>query len=300
MERILVPTDGSDAAEAAFEHALDVAADRDATLHVLNVADTTQPSLTRLGTDVVDALEREGDEIVAAAADRAADRGIAVTTHVVQGDPRETIVEFATVGDPDGDDAGRAFDLVVMGAHGRRGLGEYILGSVTDYVVNRSEVPVLTVRAADDATATYPYGDVLVPTDGSVHATAAVELGSQFANRCGGTLHLLSVMDELPEVADAELAPLPEQLEANLQAVLDEEAATAERAGADDVTTAIATGTVPREVLAYAEAEGIDLIVMGTHGRTGIDRHLIGSFTERVIRTSPVPVLTTQGTAESD
>ncbi|NUB89837.1 universal stress protein [Haloterrigena sp. SYSU A558-1] len=302
--RILVPTDGSDSARAALEHALDIAADRDAVVHVLNVADTNQPSLTRLGTQVVDALEEEGEEIVSAAAELAAERDVAVSTHVVQGEPRETIVEFVTAGaesESESDDAdGVAFDFVVMGAHGRRGLGEYILGSVTDYVVNRSEVPVLTVRAADDARATYPYGDVLVPTDGSVHARAAVELGAQFANRCGGTLHLLSVMDELPEVADAETAPLPAQLEENLREALEEDAATAARAGADDVETAIETGSVPREVLAYAEAEAIDLVVMGTHGRTGIDRHLLGSFTERVIRTSPVPVLTTRRAEEMD
>ena len=298
--RILVPTDGSDSARAALEHALDIAADQDAVVHVLNVADTNQPSLTRLGTQVVDALEEEGEEIVSAAAELAAERDVTVSTHVVQGEPRETIVEFVTAGAESDDADGVAFDFVVMGAHGRRGLGEYILGSVTDYVVNRSEVPVLTVRAADDARATYPYTNVLVPTDGSVHARAAVELGAQFANRCGGTLHLLSVMDELPEVADAETAPIPDQLEANIQEALDEDAATATQAGADDVETAITTGSVPREVLTYAEAEAIDLVVMGTHGRTGLDRHLLGSFTERVIRTSPVPVLTTRRADEMD
>ncbi|WP_339105635.1 universal stress protein [Haloterrigena salinisoli] len=301
--RILVPTDGSDSARAALEHALDIAADQDAIVHVLNVADTNEPSLTRLGTQVVDALEEEGEGIVSAAAELAEERGVPVSTHVVQGEPRETIVRFVTAGSdesqPDHAD-GVAFDFVVMGAHGRRGLGEYILGSVTDYVVNRSEVPVLTVRAADDATVTYPYTDVLVPTDGSVHATAAVELGARFANRCGGALHLLSVMDELPEVADAETAPLPEQLEENIQEVLDDDAATAEAAGAGDVRTAIATGSVPREVISYADDEEIDLIVMGTHGRTGLDRHLLGSFTERVIRTSPVPVLTTRRPDEMD
>lgn len=325
--RILVPTDGSDSATAALEHALEVAVDRDATVYVLNVADTKTPSLTRLGTHVIDTLEREGEEIVSDAADLAADRGASVSTHVVQGDPREVIVEFATAGvsDSQSDDSGDAepvssvvseprsdgsdddrsessvgFDLIVMGVHGRRGLSEYLLGSVTDYVVNRSEIPVLTVRAADDATQTFPYANVLVPTDGSDHATAAVELGARVADRHGATLHLLSVMDELPEVPGSETARLPEQLEENLHAVLDEEAATARQAGADDVTTAIETGSVPREVLAYADAEGIDLIVMGTHGRTGIDRHLLGSFTERVIRTSPVPVLTTRRSAEMD
>lgn len=320
--RILVPTDGSDSATAALEHALDVAADRDATVYVLNVADTNEPSLTRLGTDVVDTLEQEGQEIVSEAAELAADRDVTVSTHVVQGDPRDVIVEFATTGvseprsdgSEDGgmssgvsdeqsnaeDETSVAFDLIVMGAHGRRGLSEYVLGSITDYVVNRSEIPVLTVRSADDATRPFPYTDVLVPTDGSVHATAAVELGASVAARHDATLHLLSVVDELPEVLEAEDAEIPEEVREDIQATLDEDAATAERAGVTDVTTAITTGSVPREVLSYADAEGIDLITMGTHGRTGIDRHLLGSFTERVIRTSPVPVLTTRRAEEMD
>ncbi|WP_254523746.1 universal stress protein [Natrinema caseinilyticum] len=291
--RILVPIDGSDPANAALEHALAIAAERGATVHLLNVADTNQPSLTRLGGDVVDVLEQEGAEIVSDAVEMAERRGVSVLTDVVQGDPRSVIVEYASTDE---------FDFVVMGAHGRRGLGEYVLGSTTDYVVNRSEVPVLTVRSADDATPTYPYTDILVPTDGSDHATEALELAAAFAEQTGARLHLLSVVDEIPEVIDAGTAELPAQLEENVQDVLDEARAAAEGTGIEDVTTTLETGSMPREVTAYADSEGIDLVVMGTHGHTGLDRHLLGSFTERVIRTSSVPVLTTRRgeTDESD
>lgn len=289
FSRILVPTDGSDPATAALEHALDIAADQGATIQLLHVADTKEPSLTRLGDEVVDVLEREGNDIISAAAERADERGVSVETAVVQGDPRTVIVESAT---------GDEFDLVVMGAHGRRGIGEYVLGSTTDCVVNRSEVPVLTVRSADDATRVYPYGDVLVPTDGSDHATVAVDEAASIAQRHGATLHLLSVVDELPEVVDPESTDLADQLEENVQEILDEAEATARRAGVDDVTTTIRAGSVARGITSYADEEGIDLVVMGTHGHTGLDRHLLGSFTERVIRTSPVPVFTTRRAEE--
>ncbi|WP_408958229.1 universal stress protein [Natrinema sp. 74] len=288
--RILVPTDGSDPATAALEHALDVAADVGATVHLLTVADTNEPSLTRLGGDVVDVLERESNEIVSDAAELAEQRNVSVVTDVVQGDPRSALVEYTTTDE---------FDLVVMGAHGRRGLGEYVLGSVTDHVVNRSDVPVLTVRPVDDAPSTYPYADILVPTDGSDHATAALELGATVAADHGARLHLLSVVDELPEVVEAETAQLSAQLEANVQEILDEAEAAAREAGVEDVTTTLAAGSTPREVTSYAEENGIDLVVMGTHGHTGLDRYLLGGFTERVIRTSPVPVLTTTR-ADSD
>ncbi|MDS0477963.1 universal stress protein [Natrinema sp. 1APR25-10V2] len=291
LTRILVPVDGSDPATAALEHAVDVAAEVGATIHVLNVANTNEPSLTRLGGEVVDVLEQEGNEIVSEAAELTERRNVPVVTDVVQGDPREVLVEYAATDD---------FDLVVMGAHGRRGLGEYVLGSVTDHVVNRSDVPVLTVRPTDGGRPAYPYADVLVPTDGSDHATAALELGAAFAAHHGARLHLLSVVDELPEVGDAGSVQLSEQLEANVQEILDEAAAVARNDGVDDVLTTLTTGSMPREVTSYADAEGIDLIVMGTHGHTGLDRHLLGSFTERVIRTAPVPVLTTRRADEAD
>ncbi|MDF9747065.1 universal stress protein [Natrinema salsiterrestre] len=283
--RLLVPTDGSNPATAALKHAIDIAADQDGTIQLVYVADTKEPSLTRLGGDVVDVLEQEGDEVVDEAAALAEDRSVSVTTDVVQGDPRTVLTQYAT---------GDAFDLIVMGAHGRRGIGEYVLGSVTDCVVNRSEIPVLTVRAAEDATRAYPYDDVLVPTDGSDHATAALELGTTVAERHGATLHLLSVVDELPEVIETESTRLSSQLEENVQELLDDAQSTAKRAGVENVTTTVTAGSVSREITSYAEAEGIDLVVMGTHGHTGLDRHLLGSFTDRVIRTSPVPVLTTR------
>lgn len=285
-DRILVPVDGSDSATAALEHALDVAARDGATVHLLYVADTNQPSLSTVGTEVVDALEEEGAGIVSSARERAAERGVSVVDEVVQGDPREVIVEAANA-DPT--------DLVVMGTTGRHGLSEYLLGSVTEHVVTASETPVVTVRPADDV-ARYPYRNVLVPTDGSDHARAAVELGAEIASRHDARLHLLFVVDEAVESLDTDSADLlGEEMGREL---LDAATAVAADHGVEDVETAIEVGPVPREIVAYTESAGIDLVAMGTHGRTGLDKLLLGSFAERVLRTAPVPVLTTTATAD--
>lgn len=141
-DAICFPTDGSDAANAALEHALDLATTYDAKLYVLYVADTNRDSVTTLGTTVVDALVEEGEATVEAVEKRAADRGIDVLADVVQGDPSQAIVEYV-------DD--RDVDLVVMGTHGRRGLDRYLLGSVTERVIRTVDVPVLVVRDEDDA-----------------------------------------------------------------------------------------------------------------------------------------------------
>ncbi|MFC4987912.1 universal stress protein [Saliphagus infecundisoli] len=281
---ILVPTDGSEPADAALEHAIDIAADTGATVHALYVADTNEPSLVRVGAEVEDVLEEEGQEVIEAARARAAGRGVDVDDRVIQGQPRNVILEYA---------ATEGVSMVVMGAHGRDGIGEYLLGSTTERVANACEVPVLTVRTGEGTRRTYPYEAVLVPTDGSEHARAALELGAAVAARHGASLHLLSIVDELPETIDAGTVALSEDVERTYEEHLGEAAEIAREAGVEDVVTAVESGSVPREVVAYAE-DGIDLVAMGTHGRSGLDRYLLGSFTDRVVRTSPAPVLTTR------
>ncbi|MDB2243281.1 universal stress protein [Halorubrum ezzemoulense] len=277
FERICVPTDGSDAAAAAFDHILAIAADHGATVQVLHVADTTRDSVTRIGGDVVDVLEREGESIVEEAAARAADRGVDAETAVRQGGVPETVTAYAEEVDA---------DLVAMSTRGRQGV-EHLVGSTTERVVRQSPVPVLALRPGDE-TVPYPYEDILVPTDGSPAATAALDRALPVAERAGATVHVLSVVDTgdvgigdhvdtLSEYADDAVAEGVERVEAaGLDAV-----------GAVEVATSAARG-----IRAYVDGPGVDLVAMGTHGRTGVGQYLLGSVAERTLRSAPVPVLT--------
>jgi nucleotide-binding universal stress UspA family protein len=143
-ETILVPTDGSSEADDALEHALELAELCDADVHVLFVADTAQDSVTVVGTDVIDALKREGASVVEAVETRGDSLGIDVEGEILQGDPAKTIVDYARETD---------VDLIVMGTHGRRGLSRVLLGSVTEAVMRTAPVPVLTVRPDEDEAA---------------------------------------------------------------------------------------------------------------------------------------------------
>ncbi|MFC7201653.1 universal stress protein [Halospeciosus flavus] len=139
-DRILFPTDGSDAARAAKEHAFDHARQYDAELHVLYVADTTKYSTVTFEEGVADVLEEEGWEVVDAVADEADRSGLDVVDVVVQGRPHQQIVEYADEQD---------VDLVTMGTHGHSGLKRTILGSTTERVLRESNVPVLAVPAGE-------------------------------------------------------------------------------------------------------------------------------------------------------
>ncbi|SNZ02840.1 Nucleotide-binding universal stress protein, UspA family [Natronoarchaeum philippinense] len=287
-DRILVAVDGSEPADAAFEHALDIAADCGATVRALYVADTNRDSVTTVGTNVRDALEAEGEDVIEGARKQAASRGVAFEDEVLQGEPGDTILEAADE---------RDVDLVAMGTRGRGGVRRFLLGSVAEHVVRRAEVPVLTVRADEEVRVEYPYDSVLVPTDGSGHASKALEQGVDLARRHDATLHVLSVVDVMAVGVDVRADIVLDELEDRARDAVEDAGAEAGEAGVDVVTDVI-TGSIPREIRSYAADNEIDLLSMGTHGRRGVDRVLLGSVTERVLRTAPAPVMTVRSPDE--
>lgn len=135
------------------------------------------------------------------------------------------------------------------------------------------------------------YERILVPTDGSPAAAAAAEEAFALADELGGSVHLVYVVDE----SASQFLTTGERMSSVLESLTEEgERATAETAAiGPDVqnTTAVVRGFhVNEAIVEYAEANDIDLVVMGTHGRRGVD-HIIGSTTERTLARSAVPVL---------
>jgi len=141
---VLVPTDGSTASEDAIEHAIDLAAKYGATLHALYVVDAGTYSSLEAAADVVaDELRAEGTEAVEAIAAQAEDAGVTAETAIETGIVHRSIVDYV-----DNED----IDLVVMGTHGRTGVGRFLLGSVAEKVIRTADAPVMTVRATDTET----------------------------------------------------------------------------------------------------------------------------------------------------
>lgn len=284
FDRILYPTDVSEGAAQVLDHAIDLAGRHDAELHLLNVADTTINSVLRVQTEIIDVLEEEGEDTVAEAAERAKSHGVEAVTEVLQGDPFQTIVDYAEQ---------RGMDLIVMPTHGRRGLPRFLLGSVTERVVRRSDVPVMTVQTGDDLSIEYPYRNVLVPTDGSACARAALETGIDVTNVEEASLHLLSVIAIASLGADVRSDIQTDMLEQSAEAILEDASSFAREEGVAPVSEAVDYApSIHQAILDFIEEHDIDLVVVGTHGRTGLDRYLLGSVTEYLIRTSPIPVLT--------
>lgn len=148
------------------------------------------------------------------------------------------------------------------------------------------------------------YDTILHPTDGSEASMAAADHAIELAASHGATLRLLYVVDVSSLAADDFGTVLLENLEQTGRTALEDLAERAEAAGVEAVT-AVETGTPHREIIDDALASAADVVVMGTHGRTGLDRFLLGSVSERVVRSAGVPVLVVpsrglEGDAEAD
>ncbi len=305
LRHFLVPTDFSASADAALSHAVSVADQFGATLHLLHVVNDPGTGWYGLG-DAEVRIEQLRGQAKSEAQERieglAQDSpGIEVETAVAQRpnlDVADAIEEYVE---------GHHIDLVVMGTHGRGGVGRLILGSVANTLVRRKGCPVMTVRRRTGRTGTasdVDYGNVLAPIDFSDHSRSALRLSKRIAARYGATQHLLFVAEKrvlptfsdtgIPGVGVVEMDP---DIVANAEAALEE---LNENVGGPEVTSAyhVEEGDVDEDIIDFAEKNDVDLIVMATRGLTGIDRFVLGSNTERVVRVAPCPVLTVPPTPD--
>ncbi|MGM0605060.1 MAG: universal stress protein [Halobacteriota archaeon] len=138
------------------------------------------------------------------------------------------------------------------------------------------------------------YSDILVPTDGSPHAKHAAKHAVGLAEQLGGTIHALYVIDDNAIGASRREADSVSGDHSDMaEAAIDEiEALLADTDV--DLRTEIRAGTPHEQIHSYAVEHGIDAIVMGTRGRSGLERYVLGSVTERVIQRSDTPVLVVQ------
>lgn len=282
-EDILLPFDGSESAAKVLHHASELAHWTNATIQVLYIADTARDSVTVVEGHTVDALVQEGKDIVAEAAKTLETLGVSYDTDVVQGNPAPGIAEYAERYDQ---------DLIVMPTHGREGVSRYLLGSVSEKVVRLSSVPVLTVRMQPDEQLAFPYRNILIPTDGSLASTHAAEHAVEFAASLDATAHILSVVEDFVLGPDVRSAIFEKEQEQAASDAVDAVVSEAETRGVANTVRHIEHGTPVEEILDCIDSYEIHAVGMGTTGRRGTDRILLGSVAEQTVRSASVPVMT--------
>lgn len=304
FEHLLVPTDFSEPSRLAAEYALHLAQPLGASidlLHVLEFPDYID-AWSRLVADKDDteqlerlARRRAQSALAAFAGALPKVESVEVRTRLEEGELTQTLLEATQPS---------RCDLVVTGTHGRTGLSRVLLGNVAEKLVRYSECPVLTVRhAAQGGYKTGGWTDpqelvnrILVPVDLSPHSFLAARRALALAQAFGAGVTLLHVVQhELAVVAYAEDDD-PSLFQERVEPLARREL-TRFREGLTVPPGVRASGKLrfgePRaEVLEELRSGSYDLVVMGTHGRSGFELLLLGSVTAGVVRRSPVPVLT--------
>lgn len=278
METILCPTDLSEASVQSVPLATYFARLHGADLHLLHV------HLLHAMSPAEEDVPFPGEEEARATLEKSAG-GIEwnqVVHRVERGiNAAPTIIGYADEND---------VDLIVMGSHGRRGFRRLMLGSVTAEVVRYAKRLVLVVRHEADADPPREVDRIVVPVDFSPSTGEAVAVAAKLAVTLEVPIELLHAIEPIPYVQMAYPVALDEgEFRTHAQRRLDE--IVEELDTSAEVRTSIAVGTSDQVVADAAHHTPTPLVVMASHGHSGLARVLLGSTTERLLRSAPCPVL---------
>lgn len=286
---ILVPTDFSDSATLALEHGIFLTKKFDGELHLLHVAELPTITLPDFPSDLFEVARKMGMDRLGELLEQQEVDLPPVKRVVMAGTPSdpaaEVIIDYAKANE---------VDFIVMGTHGRRGARRLLLGSVTEEVIRRSPCPVLTMRTHKKAWTLPRVDRIMVPIDLGASTRQVIGVASRIAEHYNAAITLAHVVDleyypyygfgsdpfpeikqEMIEASDAKLAELAAELQA---------------AGII-ATWDTAKGHPASALKELAEERDVDLIVIGSHGRSGFDRAMVGSISEKVLRSAHCPVM---------
>jgi nucleotide-binding universal stress UspA family protein len=281
---ILCGVDFSERSREAFRVACSLAQESKTSMYVLHVVEPMvlagELGMAMPVPDYVTPAEHDQELLARLRDEYAPNHPLDVEYRVRTGTPSEEIVRTAA-------DIGA--DMIALGTHGRTGLRRLLAGSVAESVLRRASCPVLALSVPEVPHPAGPIQQILHPTDFSASSAAALRVARALARDQGARLTLLHVIqiEVIHGVVPTAVNP---------QAERDWAERMAEWAEGPDlkypVETRVVEGLGTAEILQTAGELGCDLIVMGTHGRTGLGRLLMGSIAEAVLRGAHCPVLT--------
>lgn len=189
-------------------------------------------------------------------------------------------------------------DLVVMGTHGRSALGRFFLGSTTESLLRRMPVPVLTTSDRGTEKRIFslfdpPFHRILFATDLSENAASGLHYSAELAQAMEAQLTLLHVMHPLDPMAFENEADIHAALMGRLH-----KAVRKEHAANLTIVTEVLRGVPHQEILRFAEKAGSDLIVINTQNKGFLERALLGSTAQYVVRLAQAPVLSVPAKAD--
>ena len=281
MERyrkILVAVDGSESAQNAFRQACRIVHHDKSWITAITVIPPYQDQFQTLNIreKVSRALKDEGDRILADIQEIAKEEDVYVKFRLEEGSPVDCILDIAEE---------NHFDLVVTGRRGLSRTAEALIGTVTGRIIGHSTCDVLVVPRGTTVT----WGTLLVPTDGSRYSTGSTGKAIDLAKGYGAELKIISIVD----VTDEFQAQAPDAVESLVNQARQhvEDVSRRAREQGLQADTFVREGESYKVITTMAKKQNADMIIMGSHGRTGVKRLFMGSVTEKVIGHAPCPVL---------
>lgn len=283
LEKLLLSSDGSAFSEGAVREAIKLAKTCSSRLLAVSVIETN-PEYETIAPKLVEKAEKETRSHLESVKDRAAKEGVDCEIIARQGEePYKYIIEEAEK---------NKVEMIIMGRRGRTGLKRLMMGSETARVIGHAPCKVLVVPRA----AQIDFKNIVVASDGSKCSDAAVREAISISKRRGSNLIAVSVV---PSESASPFDIVHSEMQKG--AIIDKELEEAEKIVKNVKSLAEENGLkakgfvysgIPYDaVLEIAKDEKADLIVVGSHGRTGLSRLLMGSVTERVIGLAECAVL---------
>jgi len=298
--KMLVPLDGSKLAEVVFPYAKELAGRLDLDLVFLHVCSPEESEFAPVHRAYVqqacEIVRRESEEVQEKTGVQPGGKAVEARCELAVGQPAEEILRYADENN---------IDLILMATHGRSGIGRWALGSMADKVLRASKVPVWLVRAGISEEIVYdkwPRITILVPLDGSGLAESVLPHVEALAKQRGAELVdvvLLRVCEPPIISSDYPEAIMPLSWEEHVEQVMawGKQAGEHYLAGVEKrltdaglkVRSEVLVGKTPAgnpadEIIDYASRNPFNLIVMATHGRSGLSRWAYGSVAERVLQ----------------
>jgi nucleotide-binding universal stress UspA family protein len=275
FQKVLCPVDFFNPSRRALDYAVKFAANYDALVHALHVVAPVIPAAYGAPFSVQDLtadLEKEARRLLGKLQAEAAKSGVPVTTEVRLGDIDIEIRHAVE---------SQKADVVVMGTHGRRGFERLVMGSVTERMIRHCPVPLITVGPGRKAGAAPPeIRRILVTTDFSEGTADAMDCALSIAQECQAKVTLLHVVHDIAaDISGKYREPLWRGIETELQKLVPEEALDW-----CDVETRVDAGLPYVFIPRFLQSGKFDLLVMNIHGKSMLDRALLGSTAERTVR----------------
>jgi nucleotide-binding universal stress UspA family protein len=259
FEKLLLSTDGSEFSEGATRLALQLAKNCGATLHVMTMV-MTNPEYETLAPHLVEKAEQDAGVILNAVRQQAEAQGVACQTQVYRGDdPADETLAAAEA---------LSADAIIMGRRGKRKLARWMVGHATVKVIGGAHRPVLVVPRA----AAVPSRRILLATDGSRYSDNAAANAAKLANLCQLSISVVSAVAASHSQARRDEA---QQAVERVTQLLAQDGV--------DCEGLVLEGKPDEVIVNTAQQKGADMIVVGSRGRTGLERILVGSVSERVI-----------------